>query len=224
MKLKSNYYLGLASAALLGFVSTVGAIGMTGVSLSTAAPPGTLGTWGMTPFGPDASPLDSFVTSVGSVTFNQAVRHDQIGNGWETWSHGYAGNVYDTGSSLDPASLTMTMGGLVSAIYFYTEPVNFADFTFTATTLDGTTLSQVVNGNGGASGFGFYATGSDYITSVTVTGTDADGFAIGEFGLNQQGTVPEAGNTLVYAFLGLLGLFGCRFVFRRQMQAPVARI
>jgi hypothetical protein len=114
------------------------------------------------------------------------------------------------------------MGGLTSAIYFYTEPVNFDNFTFTATTDTGATLTQTVNGNGGASGFGFYAAGSDYITSITVTGTDADGFAIGEFGLN--GTVPETGSTLVYASLALLGLFGCRFILRGQTQVPVAKI
>ena len=222
--MKSNYYLGLASAILLGFVSSVGASGPTVVPLGTAAPPSTLGGFSMTPVGADPSPLDSMVTSVGPITFNQEVRHDQVdGSLWGTWSHGYAGNVYDTGSSVDPTSLTMTMGGEVSAVYFYTEPVNFDDFTFTATTADGTFLTQTVNGNGGASGFGFYATGSDYITSVTVKGTDAAGFAIGEFGLNRTSSVPEAGNTLVYAFLGLLGLFGWQACFPgRQDEATVS--
>jgi hypothetical protein len=144
------------------------------------------------------------------------VNHDQIGNGWGTWSHGYTGNVYDTGDSVTPTSLTLTMGGLTSAVYFYTESVNFGNFTFTATAADGTTLTQTINGNGGASGFGFYGTGGDSITSITVTGTDADGFAIGEFGLNGTPSVPEAGSSLVYASLALLALFGCRVGFKQQ--------
>jgi hypothetical protein len=224
VKGKSRYYCCLASAVLLGFVGTAGAIALTGVPLGTAAPPTTLGTWSMTAVGADPSALDSFVTSDGLVAFNQAVRHDRVGNGWGTWSHGYAGDVYDTGSSRDLLSLTLTLGANVHAFYFYAESVNFANFTFTATTLDGTTVSQIVNGNGGASGFGFYTTGLDSITSVTVTGTDSDGFGIGEFGVNGNASVPEAGSTLVYASLGLLGLLSCRFVFRGQTQAPVAKI
>jgi hypothetical protein len=153
MKLKSNYYLGLASAVLLGFVSPVGAIpSLTGVPLGTAAPPGTLGGWSMTPITGDASPIGSFVTSVGPITFNQPVMHDQIGNNWGTWSHGYAGSVYDTTAFADPTTLTLTMGGLTSAVYFYVEPVNFANFSFTATTDSGATVTQSVNGNAGATG------------------------------------------------------------------------
>jgi hypothetical protein len=217
MTLKSKHYLGLASAILLGFVSSGGAVGaLTAVSLGTAAPPSTLGGFSMTPLGADPSALDSFVNSVGSISFDQAVRHDKIGTGWDTWSHGYAGNVYDTGSSVTPTSLTLTMGGLTSAVYFYTESVNFSTFSFTATAADGTTLTQNINGNGGAAGFGFYGTGGDTITSITVTGTDADGFAIGEFGLNGTPSVPDAGSSLVYASLALLALFGCRVGFKQQ--------
>src|ERR1039458_2410339 len=138
MTIKSKHYLGLASAFLLGFVSTGGAVGSLGVlSLGTAAPPSTLGGFSMTPIGADPSALGSMVTSVGSISFDQAVMHDQIGNGWGTWSHGYAGNVYDTGSSVTPTSLTLTIDGLTSAIYFYTESVNFANFTFSATSAAG---------------------------------------------------------------------------------------
>ena len=218
MTIKSKHYLGLASAFLLGFVSTGGAVGSLGVlSLGTTAPPSTLGGFSMTPIGADPSALDSMVTSVGSISFDQAVRHDQVGNGWGSWSHGYAGNVYDTGSSLTPTSLTLTMGGLTSAVYFYTESVNFANFTFTATAADGTTLTQTINGNGGAAGFGFYGTGGDTITSITVTETDTDGFAIGEFGLNGTPSVPDGGYSLGYLALGLLVLGACgRYVSHRK--------
>ena len=225
MKLKSNYCLAFAGAILLGLVSPAGAIGpLTGVPLGTAAPPSTLGPWTMTPFVTDPSAVDSMLTSLGPITFSEAIRHDQIGNGWGTWSHGFAGNVYDTASFVDPTSLTMTLAGHVQAFYFYAEPVNWANFTFTATTDTGTFLTQTINGNAGATGFGFYATGSDYITSITVRGTDADGFAVGEFGFASAPSVPETGSGLVYASLAFLGLLGCRFVFRGQTAAPVARV
>jgi hypothetical protein len=227
MKLKANCYLGLASAILLGFVSSSAALPVTGISLGTAAPPGTLGGWTMAPVGADNSPLYSMVTSVGPVSFDQAVMHDQVGNGWASWSHGFAGDVYDTASSLNPTALTLTMGTAVSAIYFYAEPINFANFTLTATAKSGATLTQIVNGDGGASGFGFYASGSDLITSITVTGSDSDGFAVGEFGFStgtanpNDGSVPDTGSTLVYACLALLGLAGCQYVFRASALAPV---
>src|ERR1017187_4262918 len=102
MKLKANCYLGLASAILLGFVSSSAALSVTGVSLGIAAPPSTLGGWNMAPIGADNSPLYSMVSSVGPVTFDQAVMHEQIGNGWGTWSQGYVGNVYDTSLSINP--------------------------------------------------------------------------------------------------------------------------
>jgi hypothetical protein len=125
---------------------------------------------------------------------------------------------------VDPTKLTLTMGGLTSAVYFYAEPVNFTAFTFTATTDTGASVTQTVSGNAGATGFGFYATGSDYISSITVTEGDTDGFAIGEFGVARLSSVPETGSSLGYACLALLGLLGCRFVFRGQTQAPMAKI
>ena len=227
MKLKANCYLGLASAILLGFVSSSAALSVTGISLGTAAPPGTLGGWTMSPIGADNSPVYSMVSSVGPITFDQAVSHDQIGNGWATWSHGFAGDVYDTASSLNPTALTMKMGGSVSAVYFYTEPVNYSAFTFTAITDSGATLTSIVNGNSGATGFGFYASGSDLISSITVSEGDSDGFAIGEFGFatgtasSNDASVPDSGSTLVYACLALLGLAGCQYFFRGPTLVPV---
>jgi hypothetical protein len=223
MKKKSQHYEFLASAVLLGFVVTTNAIiiPISGVAIGTAAPPGTLGGFSMTPFGPDATPDGTVVSSAGPVTFNQAVTHDLIGVGWGTWGQGYAGSVYDTGSSVNATTLVLTFLSAVNAFDFYVESVNFANFTFTATSQDGTIISQVVNGNGGASGFGFYTSGADMISSITVTTTDSDGFAIGEFGVNGTSSVPETGSTLGYLGLSLMTLAACGFYFSRRDKVEV---
>jgi hypothetical protein len=150
----------------------------------TAAPPATLGPYTMTPFGADPQPLFTDVTSVasplgGSVGFSPALNHRQIGAGWATWSHGYTGDVYYTNGG---TSVTMTMPANTVAFYFYAEPNPFAVFNITATAQDGTTSGPIpVDGNAGATYFGFYATAPDTIASITVSST-VD-FAVGEFGI-----------------------------------------
>jgi hypothetical protein len=217
MKTKSHFYACLTSAVLLGLVCTAKGISTTTIiQLGPAAPPSTLGGFSMTAFGPDASPDGTMVSSAGSLSFNQAVRHDSVPFSWSTWSHGYAGNVYDTGSSLDPTTLILIMAQPVLAFDFYVEPVNFGNFTFTATAQDGTTSSQVVNGSGGASGFGFFSSGLNLISSITVTTTDSDGFAIGEFGVNGNASVPEGGSSFGYLSLILVLMWVFRFVVRRN--------
>lgn len=165
----------------------------------TSAPPATLGNpvsmlYSMLPFGADSQPTFTPVTSVtgplesltptgsaptGSVGFSPAMTHCKVGGCWATWSNGYAGDVYTTGAR----SVTMTLPD-TNAFYFYAEPQQFANMTFTATTADGTTSGPVtVQGNSGARYFGFYTTGASPLTSIKVTTSDPTGFAIGEFGI-----------------------------------------
>jgi hypothetical protein len=163
--------------------------------------------------------VDSYVTTApGGLGFGEAVYHDNLTvdpSSWTTWGQGYTGDVYDTtgGSTPSATSLTITLPANVLAFDFYAEPAEFALFDITATAQDGTTLTEDnVNGDAGSSGFGFYGTSSDYITSVTVTATDPLGFAVGEFAMDLDtggpsgGTVPDTGSTLVFATLALLGL------------------
>jgi hypothetical protein len=162
------------------------------------------------------------VTAIGALTFNQTVRHDIIGTGWGTWSHGYTGSVYDTGSAADPTTLTLTLASPVSAFYFYVESVNFASFSFTATSQDGTAVTQTVAGDTGAAGFGFYTTGLDLISSISILSGDADGFAVGEFGSSGGSpTVPDGGYTLACFSLGLMasGIFGFFATHRKLVKA-----
>ena len=155
-------------------------------SPGTGPPPATLGPYTMTAFGPDPQPLNQgpVVTSVndpaGTVTFSPPLNHSRVGNGWATWSHGYTGDVYWTTGS----TITMTLPAGTRAFYFYAEPNTFAVFDVTATAQDGTTSGPIqVQGTSGAQYFGFYATGTPNIESITVTTTDTTGFGVGEFGI-----------------------------------------
>ncbi len=166
----------------------------------TGAPPSTLGPYEMTPFGADPQPScsgeGSFVTSVedpaGTITFDEALEHATITNPetatgcWQTWSNGYLGDVYRTDTASNPNQVTITLPPGTNAFYLYGEPNVLSPVSMTATSQDGTTSGPVtVDGNGGARYFGFYGTGGATIASVTVTADPgAEGFAIGEFGIN----------------------------------------
>jgi hypothetical protein len=164
-------------------------------SPGTNAPPSTLGPYTMTPFGPDPQPVcpnsGSIVTGVsdpaGTIGFTPALRHDKATIAcWATWSHGYTGDVYDNASAADPTQITITLPAATRAFYLYAEPNVFDVFNVTATAQDGTTSGPIpVQGNSGAKYFGFYATGTLDLASITVTTTaDARGFAVGEFGIS----------------------------------------
>jgi hypothetical protein len=151
----------------------------------TGAPPSTLGPYQMTPFPADSQPTGTYVTSVagptGTLGFSPSLEHCLVGGCWATWSNGYTGDVYADTSG----NLTLTLPSGTEAFYFYAEPNQFATFTITATSDDGTTSGAVpVYGEGGAEYFGFYGTGGASIASITVSATDPTGFAVGEFGIS----------------------------------------
>jgi hypothetical protein len=154
-------------------------------SPGTAAPPATLGGYGMTPFGPDPQADGATVGGVndpaGTITFSPSLTHTTVGSLWSTWSHGYTGDVYFVAPS-QPITVTLPAG--TKAFYLYAEPNTFNVFDVQATAQDGTTSGPVqVQGNSGAKYFGFYGTGNAEIATITVTTTDTSGLAIGEFGI-----------------------------------------
>jgi hypothetical protein len=162
-------------------------------SPGTSAPPPTLGPYTMTPFGPDSQPVcpdeGAIVTGVtdpaGTIGFTPALQHDRAtGPCWQTWSHGYTGDVYDSLDAVDPTRVTITLPAGTRAFYFYAEPNVFDVFDVQATAQDGTTSGPIqVQGFAGAQYFGFYSTGTLNLASITVTTTDTTGFAVGEFGI-----------------------------------------
>jgi hypothetical protein len=155
-------------------------------SPGTGSPPATLGPYQMTPFGPDGQEL-GYVTGVdgptGRIGFSTELEHFYANEepAWRTWSNGYEGDVY---ANLTESSVTVDLPAGTKAFYLYAEPDIFSTFDIIARTQDGTTSGEVpVYGEAGATYFGFYATGSATIDSVTVECPEDD-FAIGEFGIS----------------------------------------
>jgi hypothetical protein len=106
------------------------------------------------------------------------------------------------------------------AFDFYAEPNDFGVFNVTATANDGTTLTLPVNGFGGATGFGVFASAGQTIASITVTSTDST-FAVGEFGIAREIPAPEPSTFALFGTVIGLGLGG--WVWRRRRTAvPVA--
>ncbi len=180
---------------------------ITGVPLGTSAPPAVLGPYAMTGFPADPQPAGyTAVSSVASplggvVAFSSSMQHALTPGEWATWSHGYSGDVYYTGGG---TSVTLTLPSGTGAFYLYAEPNPFQVYQITATAQDGTSISQMVDGDGGACGYGFY--GCAISTIDVVCETD---FAVGEFGIAQ---VPEP------ATICLLGL-GASILLRRKRSA-----
>ena len=213
-----RFGLALAVLGLIAGATGQANASLVAQSLGTSAPPGTLGSFTMTPFGTDPTadftPQTSLTTPLGgTLTFGAPLEHSTVPVSWATWSHGYTGSVYyDAGTSL-----SMTLAPQTGAFYFYAEPNQFATFTFTATAQDGTTLTQSIDGFGGAQGFGFYGTGGTTIASISVTETDTLGFAIGEFGVAPAVTAVPEPSTLSLAGVGTLTSLA--FAWRRRKRA-----
>lgn len=194
-KLSRQYIIrpGFFASAAAGLLTVQLNAGIIAVPEGMAPPPATLDGYTLTPFPSDVQPLDALVSSVstpvgGAVSFSSLVQHFAVGDGWSTWSHGYAGDVYWT-HGLN--SVTLTLPGNTGAFSLYAEPNSFDIFDITATTQNGATITQAVSGSAGASGFGFFATGGDTIQSISVT--SAADFAVGEFGIAQVVSNPDGG-------------------------------
>jgi PEP-CTERM motif-containing protein len=209
----------LAGACALGLVLTAPSAraGIVAVNLGTGAPPATLGPYTMTEFPQDGRADFTNVTSVpsplgGTVGFSNPLNVRTVPSSWATWSHGYTGKVYfETGNSV-----VLTLPPNTGAFDFWAEPDNFGVFNVTATAQDGTTLTEAINGLGGASGFGFFGTGGSEIVSLTVSAdAGAAGFAISEFGI-AAAAVPEP-TSLALLAIGGLTLAGVRRWRRRTI-------
>lgn len=190
-------------------------------SPETDAPPPTLGGFTMVPFEDDNRdtfeeysdvPLPAPYT--GNLGFTPDLDHRKIGTGWATWSHGYDGSVYFTGTGVN--SMTFILPPETRAFYFYAQPNIFSVFNIEAIGEAGSRSSVSsgpipVDGSGGAKYFGFYTDGFEEISQIVVTAdAGADGFAVGEFGIF-VGPVSEPvpiSNFALYLGLLLMITFG----------------
>ncbi len=160
-------------------------------SPGTDSPPATLGPYTMQTFSADPSDEGTSESSIigptGAISFDSSLTHDIVGSNWQTWSNGYAGDVYADDTVLSDGSLeiTITLPPGTGAFYLYAEPDIFQDFSMSATAQDGTTSGMLtVQGNSGAQYFGFYSNGGTPISTVQVTDSGGDSAAaIGEFGI-----------------------------------------
>jgi hypothetical protein len=135
-----------------------------------------------------------------------------IGSGWATWSHGYTGAVY---TYLPTALSTITLPPATKAFYLYAEPNTFQVFTVTVTPNIGSPVTVNVNGSAGANGVGFYTNAGETLKTVTVTTSDASGYAIGEFGFYADLSIPTLDPAMLIA-LAVVLLGAGMWMYRRN--------
>lgn len=203
-----------ASAMLFGVLATsANAAIVIDTSIGTSAPPASLGGYTMSPFAQTFAPPSASVTTVtdggNTLTFDRAVTTAGVGNGWGTWSNGYTGQVFHTASTRD-TSLGITLPTGTKAFYFYAQPNTFGNFdiTLSYTGATGSPATQNVSGSAGAKFFGIYGTaGEDLTGTLSITTTDQFGFAVGQFGINVNATVPEPSSLAIFGLgASLMGL------------------
>lgn len=178
--------------------------------IGTGAPPATLAGFAMTPVPTPGAPactgiLPPLPTPLGAmgVAPTDGVQRC-IGAGWATWSHGYVGDAYFTGSAVPQ---TLTMPPNTGAVYFYVEPNVFQVFNCQAVAQPGgvSTGPFAVDGSGGAVGVGFWDAAGGTIQSIEVNcDPTASGFATGEFAVSAAG----GGDVIGAVLTGQAGTIG----------------
>ncbi len=130
-----------------------------------------------------------------------------IGSGWATWSGGYTGVVYtDYNSTSIGATVTP-----VTALGFEIEPDPFDLIEISLTLVDGSVITQNVQGDSGAAFYGWIGTG---ITSFTIS--SREDFAFGNF--YTAGAAAPTPEPLTLSLMGA-GLAGIGALRRRKARA-----
>jgi hypothetical protein len=178
--------------------------------------------------GIDGEPVGGVYNTNGDkgITFSDDPPTKQtVGNpAWSTWSHSYNGEVFvnsTNGTTIDLTEPANPGTNILTAFDFYVQPNDSNVYTITVTANGSSTpitLSQSVDGNGGAKYFGFYATDGDTFNNISILAdSGAQGFAIGEFRVSTTATapVPEP-NTIGGSLFGLAFSFAMWNKFKTQ--------
>ncbi|MCW7539272.1 PEP-CTERM sorting domain-containing protein [Aquabacterium sp. A7-Y] len=162
----------------------------------------------------------SVVLSGGSTldAFSSPVQHLTVGSTWLTWPHqpGSDGTTVFYSSGANSLSFDFSPGVVlagvnraerVDAFGFFVEPNPFGEFKITLDLSTGESITQTVDGLGGAKFFG-WAGGT--VTGLTLS-SEVD-FAFGDFYEGSLVPIPEPGTYALFA----LGLGGLVLVRRRR--------
>jgi hypothetical protein len=166
------------------------------------APPDALGPYAVNPYPVDGRPSGIVQTAPApsaSLAFSRPMSLRRISDAsWSSgaWAGGtFAGAVY---WNLGGGVTTITLPEPQRAFYLYGQADYFGTYAMTATAQDGTTSGEIQATTGpdgiNARFFGFYGTGDDLISSVTISSPEADDdFAVGSFGGGNGANGPAVG-------------------------------
>jgi len=170
-------------------------------NLGTAAPPATIGSHTMTPF--DAAPQNAIpdgtsgITIIpgnpgsGELSINHSASKFTAPYSWVSeWAGGNVGAVYRINPYNEVNEVTLTLPAGTTAFYFYTSPHAYGTYDMSAVTDTGVSsgMIPVATGDGGSSGFAFYSTAGESISSITVSVHSNVGLGVGFFGIDQGPT------------------------------------
>ena len=211
---------GLATSLGMALV-TAQAATFIDLSAGLSSPPAILGGHSMTLFVDDARANFTAVSTVpsplgGALDFDSAASLREIGDGWDTWSHGYAGDVY-VAEGLTSLRLALPPGTM--AFSFHVQPDAWDVFEFQVESGGTGSGSFTVDGDSGARFVGVYSTDPSVpLSSILIENVDgnAGGFAVGEFAI---AAVPEPATAAWVAALGCLAFAAWRGRFQRFRSA-----
>ena len=162
---------------------------------ATYPPPGTLGPYEMTAFGPDDRPVLEWVTFVpsplgGEAVFSAPMLHRRLGESGAQWSLHLPPDYYSAQSS--PSEITLGLPPQTRAFYLYAGHDLGSPRYITATADDGTSIGQWVEHTQQPGYFGFYVDDpAETVSSITVT-VDTN-LNLGAFGV----AIPEPSSLLL---------------------------